>query len=69
MMTIASQVKQSLSSLKSIEADLSSLALRTQDYESKRTLHETMMVVHEVVTDLKKRVGELEREEFQYKGF
>ncbi|MGM7722092.1 DUF1657 domain-containing protein (plasmid) [Metabacillus halosaccharovorans] len=68
-MTIASEVKQSLASLKGIEADLSSLALRTQDHESKRTLHETMMVVHEVVTDLKKRVGELEREEFQYKGF
>ena len=33
------------------------------------SLHETMMVVHEVVTDLKKRVGELEQEEFQYKGF
>ncbi|MBO1513657.1 DUF1657 domain-containing protein [Metabacillus bambusae] len=68
-MTIASEVKQSLASLKGIEADLSSLALRTQDHQSKRTLHETMMVVHEVVTDLKQRIGELEREEFQYKGF
>ncbi|MFC0271396.1 DUF1657 domain-containing protein [Metabacillus herbersteinensis] len=68
-MTVASQVKQSLASLKGIESDLSSLALRTQDTESKRTLHETMMVVHEVITDLKKRVGELEREEPQYEGF
>ena len=68
-MTIASEVKQSLASLKGIEADLSSLALRTQDHQSKRTLHETMMVVHEIVTDLKKRIGELEREESQYKGF
>jgi hypothetical protein len=32
-------------------------------------LHETMNVVNEIVTDLKKRVGELEREEAQYKGF
>ncbi|HER2177850.1 TPA: DUF1657 domain-containing protein, partial [Streptococcus pyogenes] len=61
--------KQCLASLKGVEANLSSLALRTQDNESKQTLHETMMVVNEVVTDLKKRVGELEREEFQYKGF
>ncbi|TKC15828.1 DUF1657 domain-containing protein [Robertmurraya kyonggiensis] len=68
-MTIASDVKQSLASLKGVEADLSSLALRTQDHESKRTLHETMMIVHEVVTDLKKRIGEIELEEFQYKGF
>ncbi|MBD1380651.1 DUF1657 domain-containing protein [Metabacillus arenae] len=68
-MTVSSQVKQTLASLKGIEADLSSLALRTQDHDSKRKLHETMMEVHEVATDLKQRVGELEREEFQYKGF
>ncbi|MCP1190064.1 DUF1657 domain-containing protein [Priestia flexa] len=68
-MTIASNVKLSLASLKGVEADLSSLALRTEDTESKRSLHETIMIVHEVVTDLKKRVGEIEREELQYKGF
>jgi hypothetical protein len=68
-MTIASEVKQCMASLKGVEASLSSLALRTQDNESKRILHETMMTVHEVVEDIKKRVGELEREEFQYKGF
>ena len=68
-MTVASDVKQCLASLKGVEASLSSLALRTQDNESKRTLYETMMVVNEMVADLKKRVGEMEREEFQYKGF
>jgi serine phosphatase RsbU (regulator of sigma subunit) len=68
-MTIGSDVKQCLVSLKGIEASLSSLAIRTQENESKETLHETMMVVNELVTDLKKRVRELEREEFQYKGF
>ncbi|CAI9395294.1 DUF1657 domain-containing protein [Niallia sp. Sow4_A1] len=68
-MTVGSDVKQCFSSLKGVEASLSSLAIRTQENESKKTLHETMMVVNELVTDLKKRVGELEREEFQYKGF
>jgi Protein of unknown function (DUF1657) len=68
-MTVGSDVKQCFASLKGVEASLSSLALRTLDDESKRTLHETMMVIHVVVTDLKKRVGELEREELQYKGF
>jgi hypothetical protein len=68
-MTIGSDVKQCLASLKGIEASLSSLAIRTQENESKETLHETMMVVNELVTDLKKRVRELEREEFQDKGF
>ena len=68
-MTVGSDVKQCFASLKGVEASLSSLALRTLDDESKRTLHEAMMVVHEVTKDLKKRVGELEGEEFQYKGF
>ncbi|MES5266578.1 DUF1657 domain-containing protein [Priestia megaterium] len=68
-MTIASDVKQCLASLKGVEASLSNLSLRTQDDQSKQTLHETMNVVNEIVTDLKKRVGELEKEEAQYKGF
>ncbi|OKL36711.1 DUF1657 domain-containing protein [Domibacillus mangrovi] len=68
-MTVASSVKQCLASLKGAEASLSSLTLRTQDDESRRTLHEAMMEVNEIVTDLKIRVGELEREEPQYKGF
>ena len=68
-MTVGSDVKQCFASLKGVEARLSSLALRTLDDESKRTLHEAMMVVHEVTKDLKKRVGELEGEELQYKGF
>lgn len=68
-MTIASDVKQCVSSLKGVEAGLSNLALRTQDDESKRILHETMLVVNEVMKDVQKRVGELEREEPQYKGF
>ncbi|ALC85467.1 hypothetical protein AM499_06310 [Bacillus sp. FJAT-22090] len=68
-MTVVSDVKKCLASLKGVEASLSNLAERTQDYESKQTIHQTMMTVSEVVEDLKKRVGELESEEFQYKGF
>ncbi|HFK1429658.1 MULTISPECIES: DUF1657 domain-containing protein [Bacillus cereus group] len=68
-MTVGSDVKQCFASLRGVEASLSSLALRTLDDESKRTLHEAMMVVYEVTKDLKKSVGELEGEELQYKGF
>ncbi|MFD6438215.1 DUF1657 domain-containing protein [Peribacillus sp. NPDC060186] len=68
-MTVASEVKQCVASLKGVEAGLSSLALRTQDDEEKRILHETMLVVNEVMKDVHKRVGKLEREEPQYKGF
>jgi len=68
-MTVGSQVKQCLSNVKSIEASLSGLAITSQDEETKRLFHEMMMVMNEVKSDLKRRVGELESEEFQYKGF
>ena len=68
-MTVGSQVKQCLSNLKSIEASLSSLAMISQEAESQRVFHEMMLIVEEVKEDIKTRVGQLEREEFQYKGF
>jgi hypothetical protein len=68
-MTVGAQVKQCFSTLKSIEASLSSLAITSQDEDTKRVFHEMMMVMEEVKDDIKTRVGELEREEFQYKGF
>jgi len=68
-MTVASDVKQCLANLKGVEATLSTLALHTNDEESAFILHETMTTVSEIVSDMRKRVGELEREELQYKGF
>jgi Protein of unknown function (DUF1657) len=68
-MTVGAQVKQCLSTVKGIEASLSSLAITSQDEDSKRVFHEMMMVMEEVKEDIKTRVGQLEREEFQYKGF
>ncbi|QGQ46107.1 DUF1657 domain-containing protein [Metabacillus sediminilitoris] len=68
-MTVGAQVKQCLSTVKGIEASLSSLAITSQDEDAKRTFHEMMMVMAEVKEDLKIRVGQLEMEEFQYKGF
>lgn len=68
-MTIGSEVKQCLASLKGVEASLSSLALRTQENESKQPLHETMMVVTEVVRDLKKGLENWRMRNFSIKGF
>lgn len=68
-MTVASDVKQCLANLNGIVSSLSSLAIRTQDEQAARALHECMLIVNEIVIDTKKRVGELEREELQYKGF
>lgn len=68
-MTIAAQVKQCLASVKGIEAVFAELAAKSEDIESKRVLEESSYTAKMISEDLQKRVGELEREEFQYKGF
>ncbi len=68
-MTVGSEVKQVYATLKGIEASLSSLAMRSEEQESSRVLHEAMLIVSQVKKDVRSRVGELEREELQYKGF
>lgn len=68
-MTVGSQVKQCLSNVKSIEASLSSLAIISQEVETQRVFHEMMLIMEEVKEDIQTRVGQLEREELQYKGF
>lgn len=67
MMTIASNVNQCLSTVRGIEAQLSSLALNSRDPEAQRLFHETMLVVEQVKRDLENRKTELEFEEPQYK--
>ena len=68
-MTVASQVKQSLASTKSMHASFQALALTSSDEEAKRIFHEVMIMTEDIIKDLKLRVGELEQEEPQYKGF
>jgi hypothetical protein len=67
-MTVASNVKQCLSTIKGIEAQLSSLALNSLDEEAKTVFHETALTMADVKKDLQYRVLELERQEPQYKG-
>lgn len=67
-MTVASNVKQCLSTIKGIEAQLSSLALNSLDEEAKAIFHETTLSISTVKKDLQYRVLELERQEPQYKG-
>ena len=66
-MTIISNVKQSLSTLKGIEAQLSSLALHSQEEKAQQTFHEMMLIIGEVKKDLLDRKVEMELEEPQYK--
>ncbi|WP_407268199.1 DUF1657 domain-containing protein [Radiobacillus sp. PE A8.2] len=68
-MTVGSQVKQTLSSVKGMQASFSNLLQRTQEKKAQQVFHETMLSLDEIKKDLQQRVGELEREELQYKGF
>ena len=67
-MTIASDVNQVLSTIKGIEAQLSTMALDTDVPEASKIFHETMLVIGEIKTDLLKRKTQLEVEEPQYKS-
>lgn len=66
-MTIYANVKQCLTTIKGIEAQLSSLALNSQDESAQQTFHEVMMIMGEIKSDLETRVTELVVEEPQYK--
>jgi hypothetical protein len=68
IMTIAANVKQCLSTIKGIEAQLSSLSLNSNEEGAKEVFHETMSIMTSVSKDLQSRVLELERLEPQYKG-
>jgi hypothetical protein len=67
-MTVASQVKQSLATLKSMHAGFQGFALKSQDAHAQRDFHEAMITTETMIAELKKRIGELELEEPQYQG-
>ncbi|MFO1444836.1 DUF1657 domain-containing protein [Bacillus sp. Bva_UNVM-123] len=66
-MTVISSVKQCLTTIKGIEAQLSTLALNSEDQGAQRTFHEMMTLINEVKKDLQVRVNEMLLEEPQYK--
>lgn len=68
-MTVVSSVKSCLASLKGAQANLSTFAQNAADEEAKRIFHECMLEMDDVIMDIQKRVGALEHEEPQYKGF
>jgi Protein of unknown function (DUF1657) len=67
-MTVASNVKQCLSIIKSIENQLAALALNSIETEAQSVFHEAADAIGNVKKDLQYRVLELERLEPQYKG-
>ena len=65
--TVISNVKQCIATLKGIEAQLSTLALQSQNESAQKVFHESMLTIEEVLKDLHIRQVEIEREEPQYK--
>ncbi|MFT8320825.1 MAG: DUF1657 domain-containing protein [Bacillus sp. (in: firmicutes)] len=65
-MTVASNVKQTLASLKGIESQLSTFAIHSMEEEAQKNFHEAMVLVGEIKNDIQLRVYALEREENEY---
>lgn len=68
-MTISAQVKQTLASLKGIKATLETFTTVEENEETKTVLERNTKRINDVVQDMEKRIGVLEFEEPQYKGF
>ena len=68
-MTVASQIKQTLSSLKSAQANLESFALQTQNQQAKQLFTQSAQQTKSIIDTLEPRIKEIEKEEPQYQGF
>lgn len=68
-MTIASNVKTCLASLKSAQASLEQFALGTQNQEAKSLFENAAKTTQQVVQQVESRIQQIEQQEPQYKGF
>ncbi|MGE5630218.1 MAG: DUF1657 domain-containing protein [Caulobacteraceae bacterium] len=67
-MTVASQVKQVLATLKGSQGTLRLYAAQTIDEETKSVYNEALETTEEIIKDLEKKLATLEFQEPQYKG-
>lgn len=67
-MTVASQVKQTLASLKGNQGILRQYAVQTKDNETREIYYGALETTESIINDLEKRVQILELQEPQYKG-
>ncbi|KPU46001.1 hypothetical protein OXPF_04810 [Oxobacter pfennigii] len=68
-MTVASQLKQTIATLKGVESTLKVYRLQSQDEDTKSAYQEAIDTANEVINDLENRSKTLEFEEPQYKGY
>lgn len=67
-MTVGSQVKQTLASLKGSRGTLRVYSTQTRDEETRLIYEDALGITDSIITDLENRVQHLEAEEPQYKG-
>ena len=67
-MTVASQVKQTLASLKGARGTLSMYTMQTRDDETQSVYTNSLEIADNIINDLEDRLKALEFEEPQYKG-
>ncbi|TCL67340.1 uncharacterized protein DUF1657 [Hydrogenispora ethanolica] len=67
-MTVASQVKQTLASLKNAQATLQLYAIQSQDPGAQSVFDEASRITGEIRLEVAERLKTLEFEEPQYKG-
>ncbi|MDK2919283.1 MAG: hypothetical protein PWQ37_2016 [Candidatus Petromonas sp.] len=68
-MTVSSQVKQTLASLKNTQSTLRFYSTQSQNKEAKLAYDEALKVTKDIIKDLENRLKTLEFEEPQYKGY
>lgn len=68
-MTVATQLKQTIATLKGVESTLELYSLQSHNEDEKSTYKDSLKTTNEVIYDLEKRLKSLEYEEPQYKGF
>ncbi|MDQ7094072.1 DUF1657 domain-containing protein [Desulfosporosinus sp. PR] len=67
-MTVASQVKQTLASLKGVQGTLRTYTSQSRDEETQTIYNSSLEVTAAIIKDLEDRLKVLEFEEPQYKG-
>ena len=65
-MTVASQVKQTLSGLKSAQASLETFALQTENQQAKQLFKDAAKQTQTIVDTVNSRLQQIEQEEPQY---
>lgn len=67
-MTVASQLKQVLATLKGSQGTIRLYAAQAQEEETRAVYDEALETTTEIIHDLEKRLSALEYQEPQYKG-